>query len=126
MEQITSAIEIFEAAHPDCQALFVFDQSSTHASLPDNALKAFEMNKSNGGVQCRQHDTIIPDSNPDPRLRSQPQAMTTATGEQKGLQAVLENVALMFQGSKPNANQSACLKAKIAAWPGSSLSRKIL
>ena len=90
MEQITSAIEIFEAAHPDCQALFVFDQSSAHASLPDNALKAFEMNKSNGGVQRRQRDTIIPDSNPDPRLRSQPQAMTTATGEQKGLQAVLE------------------------------------
>ena len=64
MEQMTSAIEIFEAAHPDCQALFVFDQSSAHGSLPDDALKAFEMNKSDGGVQHRQRNTIIPDLKP--------------------------------------------------------------
>jgi len=49
MDQIRSAIEIFETAHPDCQALFIFDQSSAHASLPPDALKAFEMNKSDGG-----------------------------------------------------------------------------
>ena len=90
MEQVTSAIEIFEAAHPDCQSLFIFDQSSAHASLPDDALKSFEMNKSDGGAQRKQRDTIIPDSNPDSRFRSQLQAMTTATGKQKGLQAVLE------------------------------------
>ena len=42
-----SAIPIFEAAHPGCQALFVFDQSSAHAALPEDALKAFEMNKGN-------------------------------------------------------------------------------
>jgi hypothetical protein len=52
--QVKSAIEIFEAAHPDCQALFVFEQSSAHASLPPDALKAFTTNKSNGGVQCKQ------------------------------------------------------------------------
>ena len=90
MEQMTSAIEIFKAAHPDCQALFVFDQSSAHGSLPDDALKAFEMNKSDGGVKHRQHNTIIPDSNPDPQFQSQPQSMTTATRKQKGLQAILE------------------------------------
>src|SRR5882724_9054167 len=90
MEQVTSAIEIFKAAHPDCQSLFIFDQSSAHASLPDDALKSFEMNKSDSGAQRKQHDTIIPDSNPDSRFRSQLQAMTTATGKQKGLQAVLE------------------------------------
>jgi len=38
MDQMVSAIEIFEAAHPDCQALFVFDQSSAHASFPPSAL----------------------------------------------------------------------------------------
>ena len=90
MEQMTSAIEIFEAAHPDCQALFVFNQSSAHGSLPDDALKAFEMNKSDGGAQCRQCNTTIPDSNPDPQFQSQPQSMTTATGKQKGLQAILK------------------------------------
>jgi len=40
--QVDKAIEIFEEAHPDCIALFVFDQSSAHASLGDDALRAFE------------------------------------------------------------------------------------
>jgi hypothetical protein len=63
--QVKSAIEIFEAAQPNCQALFVFDQSTAHASLPPDALKAFTMNKSNGGAQCKQKNTVIPQSNPD-------------------------------------------------------------
>ena len=90
MDQIKSAIEIFEAAHPGCQALFIFDQSSAHASLPPDALKAFEMNKSDGGKQRKQCDTIIPQSNPDPHFRGQPQKMMTSSGQPKGLQAVLE------------------------------------
>lgn len=88
--QIKSAIEIFEAAHPGCQALFIFDQSSAHASLPPDALRAFDMNKSNGGKQRKQQDTVIPQSNPDPRYRGQPQSMMTASGEAKGLKQVLE------------------------------------
>ena len=90
IDQIRSAIEIFETAHPDCQALFIFDQSSAHASLPPDALKAFEMNKSNGGKQRKQRNTVIPQSNPDPRFRGQPQQMTTSSGQQKGLKVVLE------------------------------------
>ena len=90
MDQMKSAIEIFEAAHPDCQALFIFDQSLAHASLPANALKAFKMNKSNRGKQCLQHDTIIPDTNPDAQCHGQCQSMTTASGEAKGLQQTLE------------------------------------
>ena len=46
------AIPVFKEAHLGCQALFIFDQSSAHATLPPDALKAFEMNKSNRGVQC--------------------------------------------------------------------------
>ena len=68
MVQMKSMIEIFKAAHPGCQALFIFDQSSAHASLPPDALKAFNMNKSNGGAQCKQKNTVIPQSNPDPRF----------------------------------------------------------
>ena len=68
MVQMKSAIEIFKAAHPGCQALFIFDQSSAHASLPPDALKAFNMNKSNGGAQRKQKNTVIPQSNPDPRF----------------------------------------------------------
>ncbi|KAJ3553708.1 hypothetical protein NP233_g12583 [Leucocoprinus birnbaumii] len=69
----------------------MFDQSSAHASLPPDALKAFEMNKSNGGKQRRQRDTVIPQSNPDPRFRGMVQKMTTETGEPKGLKQTLED-----------------------------------
>jgi hypothetical protein len=84
------AIPVFEEAHPGCQALFIFDQSSAHAALPPDALRAFDMNKSNGGKQRRQKDTIIPDSNPYPEYRGKLQKMTTDSGEPKGLQQTLE------------------------------------
>ena len=52
LEQMqTRAIPIFEKAYPNTQALFIFDQSSTHASLGPDALHAIDMNKSNGGKQ---------------------------------------------------------------------------
>ncbi|OAX35799.1 hypothetical protein K503DRAFT_802528 [Rhizopogon vinicolor AM-OR11-026] len=57
LAQMKDVIRIFEAAHPNCQALFIFDQSSAHASLPEDALQAFDMNKSNGGKQRYQHDS---------------------------------------------------------------------
>ncbi|KAF8321916.1 uncharacterized protein EI90DRAFT_2811353, partial [Cantharellus anzutake] len=38
LEQIcTQAIPVFERAHPNCQALFIFNQSSAHASLGPKA-----------------------------------------------------------------------------------------
>lgn len=88
------AIPIFEEANPGKQALFIFDQSSAHAALPQDALKAFEMNKSNGGAQKPRRDTIIPMNNPDPRFRGKPQPMMTQDEHgnlvPKGLQQVLE------------------------------------
>lgn len=96
--QTKDAISIFEEAHPDKQALFIFDQSSAHASLPDDALKAFEMNKSDGGKQRRQHDTVIPESNPVVELRGKTQSMTQADGKQKGLKSVLEERGFNVHG----------------------------
>ncbi|KAG5221653.1 DDE family endonuclease [Salix suchowensis] len=90
LEQLKTAITIFEKAHPGKRALFIFDQSSAHASLPPDALKAFDMNKSDGGKQRHQRDTIIPMSNPDPRFRGKPQKMTLPNGSPKGLKSVLE------------------------------------
>jgi hypothetical protein len=99
IEQVkTKAIPIFEEAHPGCQALFIFDQSSAHAALPPDALKAFEMNKSNGGKQRHQRDTIIPDNNPCPEFRGKAQKMTTENGEQKGLQQTLEERGFNVSG----------------------------
>jgi len=54
LRQVKDAIQIFEVAHVGKEALFIFDQSSAHASLPPDALKAFEMNRSNGGKQRKQ------------------------------------------------------------------------
>jgi len=70
--------------------LFIFDQSSAHASLPPDTLKAFEMNKSNGGKQRKQHNTVIPDTNPTVEHHGKPQKMCLPNGQPKGLQQVLE------------------------------------
>ena len=86
----TKAIPIFEEVHPGCQALFIFGQSSAHTALPPDSLKAFEMNKSNGGKQCCQKDTIIPDNNPYPEFCGKAQKMMTESSAQKGLQQTLE------------------------------------
>ena len=96
--QMKDAIEIFEAAHPGKQSLFVFDQSSAHASLPPDALKAFEMNKSDGGKQWKQRDMVIPQSNPSPEHRGKPQKMTLPDGCPKGLQRVLEECGFNTSG----------------------------
>jgi hypothetical protein len=70
--------------------LFIFDQSSVHALLGLDALCAFDMNKSNGGRQRKQKDTIILPNNPSADLHGRPQKMTTKTGEAKGLKQTLE------------------------------------
>ena len=45
---LKSAIDIHEKVNgPECQALFIFDNSSAHATLPPDALCAFDMNKGN-------------------------------------------------------------------------------
>jgi hypothetical protein len=90
LQQMKEAIEVFELQHPGKTALFVFDHSSAHASLPPGALKAFEMNKSDGGAQRKQHDTVIPASNPHPEFRGQVQKMTLSDGRAKGLECVLQ------------------------------------
>jgi len=117
IEQVkTLAIPVFEEAHPGCQALFIFDQSLAHAALPPDALKAFEMNKSNGGKQRWQKDTIIPETNPDPRFRRQLQKMKTDDGKQKGLQQTLEECGFDVTGMKakcspvcPFENERCCM-----------------
>jgi hypothetical protein len=90
---IEDVLPIFEELFPGKQALLIFDQSSAHAALADDALKAFEMNKKNGGAQQLQRNTIIPMSNPDPRFRGCPQTMSIVdeAGNRipKGLEQVL-------------------------------------
>ncbi|SRR5258708_3435675 len=99
------AILTFEAAHPDCQAVFVFDQSSAHTSLALDALCTWEVNKGNGGKQCIQRDTVILMNNPVKALGRCIQKMMMDAGEVKGLEQTLRewgfNVNKMRAKCKP-------------------------
>jgi hypothetical protein len=100
LAQVKYAIKMFEETHPNCQVLFVFDNSSAHASLGPDALHAFDMNKSNGRKQHFQKDTIILDSQSVPavNMRGKPQGMKTEDELQKGLQQVLEEWGFNVSG----------------------------
>ena len=63
-------------------------QGSADVLGPD-AFKAFEMNKSDGGKQCLQHDTVIPETNLVVEHRGKVQKMTLPDGRPKGLECVL-------------------------------------
>jgi hypothetical protein len=100
LDQMKEAIDIHNETSPGYQALFIFDNSSAHASLPPDALKAFDMNKSDGGKQRKQCDTIIPQSNPNKSKQGLIQKMTTASGMPKGLKSVLEERGFDVTGLK--------------------------
>src|SRR6267142_2244582 len=88
--QVDKVITIFEEAHPGCIALFVFDQSSAHASLGPDALHAFDINKTNGGKQKKRKDTVIPMNNLYPEFHGKVQKMIMEDGLAKGLQQTLK------------------------------------
>jgi hypothetical protein len=49
VDQLKITITIFEILHPDCVALFAFDNSANHHNYAPDALKARCLNKSDGG-----------------------------------------------------------------------------
>ena len=116
LKQTENAISIFEEAHPGCCTLFIFDQSSAHASFRPDVLSAFNMNKSNGGKQRKQKDTTIPMNNPEPQYWGLPQKLTLKNGEPKGLQQTLEECGFNVVGMKakcspvcPIENEGCCM-----------------
>ncbi|KAI0357255.1 hypothetical protein OH77DRAFT_1422815 [Trametes cingulata] len=116
LSQSDDAMTIFELLYPGCIGLFIFDQSSAHASLGPDALRAFDMNKTNGGKQRVQKDTVIPMNNPVVELRGKPQKMTTEAGEAKGLQQTLEERGFDVRGMRakcspvcPFENERCCM-----------------
>jgi len=96
LAQVNKSITIFEEVHPGCVALFIFDQSSAHASLTSDVLRAFDMNKTNGGKQRKQRDTVIPMNNPYLAFCGKEQKMTMESGDTKGLQQTLEERGFSF------------------------------
>jgi hypothetical protein len=96
--QVDKVIAIFEEAHPNCIALFVFDQLSAHTLLGPDALRAFDMNRSNRGKQRKQKDTVILLNNPCPKFHGKAQSITTEAGKAKGLRQMLEECGFDMQG----------------------------
>ncbi|KAJ3737470.1 hypothetical protein DFJ43DRAFT_1128663 [Lentinula guzmanii] len=87
LTQMKEAISIFEEAHPDS---------------PD-ALRAWDMNKSDGGKQCKQHDTIIPCSNRHTQFCGQSQKMTLPDGfDVRGMKAKCSPIC-------PFENENCCI-----------------
>jgi hypothetical protein len=51
-----TALTVFELAHPGCQALFLFDNATSHCAYAEDELKASRMNKEWGGGQPHMRD----------------------------------------------------------------------
>ncbi|PLW21648.1 hypothetical protein PCANC_03184 [Puccinia coronata f. sp. avenae] len=109
MEQLchqvsSKAIPIFQALHPDAQAVFIFDCSSAHGAYGPSTLRVQNMNLNPGGKQSRLCDTTIPYDDPliPPHLRGQIQTFCydpsnpdpTKAGQPKGVQAILQERGL--------------------------------
>ncbi len=51
IRQLQGAIDSFKIMHPQCTAVFIFDQSSNHCAYSDDALRAHNMNMNPGGKE---------------------------------------------------------------------------
>jgi len=67
LAQIKDAVRIFEYLHPGAIGIWVFDCSSAHEALANDALNIKNMNIKPGGQQCQLHPTVIPLNNPLPK-----------------------------------------------------------
>jgi hypothetical protein len=116
--QVKQAITIFEKAHQGCQALFIFDNLSAHASFGLDTLNTFNMNKLNGNKQCFQKDTVIPNSESvlGRHMRGKPQKMTMADGKAKGLQQVLEERSFDVKKKRAKCKPMCPSRTQSAAW----------
>lgn len=103
MDQMQHAINIFEYLHPDKVGIWLFNCSSAHEGIAEDALNINNMNINPGGKQWHLHPTVIPINNPPPKpghpdTRGQPQEMVYPAdhpdlelhGQPKGIKAVLQ------------------------------------
>jgi len=137
-KQVIKVIPLFEQMNPSAIAEFFFDQSSAHGAFTKDVLNANEMNVKPGGNQCHMHVTFIPDDNPNPALRSQPQGMIfpddlppdhkyyNFRGQAKVMKAVLEERGLwdyLCAQKGVNALLGDCAKCKLSQKARDALAR---
>ncbi len=124
LAQVNDAISIFKKIYPNYISLFVFNQLFAHILLGPDVLHVFDINKSNGGKQQKQNDTIIPMNNPYPKFHRKPQKITRDTSKAKGIQQILEKCGF-------NVHEICvkcflvCLFKNSVIWPTFSASRMI-
>lgn len=81
LEQMESAIDIFEYIHPSAVGVFAFDCSSAHKALSEDALNVNNMNIKPGRKKACLRNTVIPEDIPAPQhagiadMRGVPQKM---------------------------------------------------
>lgn len=51
VQQTLTAITVFEAAYPNCQVLFLFDNATSHSAYAEDALRVGRMHKKWGEKQ---------------------------------------------------------------------------
>jgi hypothetical protein len=73
---------LFEAVHPNCELLFMFDNSQNHHARPPDALCVKNLNLSDGGKNTKKlRDTV---------WEGRPQLMQRPDGVQKGIRTILQ------------------------------------
>jgi len=93
VDQLKQTIIVFEILHPDCVALFAFDNSSNHHKFAPDALKARYLNKSDGGknVPLLRPGWFLKDGS---RVVHTMQVSSNGQLKQKGIQRILQERGL--------------------------------
>jgi len=83
------ALTVFNALHPGCVGVFLFDNSTNHGAFAADALAAGKMNLRPGGKQPKMREGWFMDG-----ATKIIQSMITPEGQPKGMQVVLEERGL--------------------------------
>jgi len=67
-DQLKDAVDIFEYLHLDAVGIWVFNCLSSHEGLASDALNVNNINVNPGGKQTFMCHTIIPLTNPKPKI----------------------------------------------------------
>ena len=93
------AIPIFNLLHPDCEGLWLFDNSQNHHALAKDALRVTNLNLSDGGVRKGKDIQVLRKTKYLNTVGQEvEQSMQLADGRQKGLKTILKERGLWPPG----------------------------
>ena len=96
VKQTMKAMSIFKILHPDCDALFIFDNSANHHAYAPDTLVASRLNLTVGGKNIK---IIIRDGFFENAIGDAiSQSFRNENGVQKGLRTILQDRQLWVEG----------------------------